>query len=132
MLGNDVVFSSFSVDDIEKAQEFYSKTLGLTVTQSDDMPMPLLHIQLVGGGKIMVYPKPDHTPATFTILNFSVNDIEKTVDELTNSGVSFESYNNEYIKTDDKGIAHDETGSTPSIAWFKDPAGNIIAVMQEK
>lgn len=125
-------FSSFSVNDIPKAKEFYGRILGLDVSQDDNMPMPLLNIRLSGGGDIMVYPKDDHKPANFTILNFAVNDIEKAVDELSGKGIKFESYDNEFIKTDSKGIARDEKGQGPAIAWFKDPAGNVLAVMQTK
>lgn len=132
MFKQSKAFSSFSVKDIAKAKEFYGQTLGLDVQQDDNMPMPLLNIHLAGGGDIMVYPKDDHTPASFTILNFYVDDIEKAVDDLSAQGVKFESYHNEYIKTDAKGIARDENGPGPSIAWFKDPSGNVLAVMQLK
>jgi predicted enzyme related to lactoylglutathione lyase len=132
MFKDTPAFSSFSVDDIPKAKEFYGETLGLAVTQDENMPMPLLRITLAGGGSIMVYPKDSHTPANFTILNFSVDNIEETVDALTKSGVRFEHYDEGPVKTDEKGIARDDDGPGPSIAWFKDPAGNIISVMQEK
>jgi len=118
-------FSSFSVNDLEKAKEFYSKTLGLDVT---DNPMGLIELK-IAGNNIMVYPKPNHEPATFTVLNFPVDDVEKAVDELTAKGVAFEQYEGE-IKTDEKGISRDNGG--PTIAWFKDPAGNILSVLQEK
>src|SRR6478735_3797743 len=110
-------FSSFSVNDIQKAKEFYGKTLGLDVT---DNPMGLIELK-IAGNNIMVYPKPNHEPATFTVLNFPVDDVEKAVDELTAKGVAFEQYEGE-IKTDEKGISRDNGG--PTIAWFKDPAGN--------
>jgi catechol 2,3-dioxygenase-like lactoylglutathione lyase family enzyme len=116
-------FSGFSVDDIPKAQEFYGRTLGLDVTEQNGQL--LLHI--AGGSKILVYPKPDHAPASFTILNFPVGDIEEAVDELTRRGVRFESYEGE-LKTDEKGIFR---GGGPLIAWFKDPAGNILSVLEE-
>ena len=116
-------FSGFSVDDIPKAQEFYGRTLGLDVTEQNGM----LFLHIAGGSKILVYPKPDHAPASFTILNFPVGDIEEAVDELTRRGVRFESYEGE-LKTDEKGIFR---GGGPLIAWFKDPAGNILSVLEE-
>ena len=118
-------FSSFSVNDIQKAKEFYGKTLGLNVT---DNPMGLIELN-ISGNNIMVYPKPNHDPATFTILNFPVDDVEKAVDELTAKGVVFEQYGGE-IKTNEKGISMSPAG--PKIAWFKDPAGNILSVLQER
>jgi len=123
-------FSGFSVDDIAKAKEFYGQTLGLDVTENTEMGMPLLNIHLATGGEIMVYPKGNHEPASFTILNFPVDNVEAAVDELTERGVEFEKYDESQLKTDAKGIARDERG--PTIAWFKDPAGNILAVLQSK
>ena len=116
-------FSSFSVNDLPKAKEFYGQTLGLEVSK---MPEGL-QLKIAGGGMVFIYPKPNHTPATFTILNFQVDDIEKAVDELTKLGVVFEQYE-EPIKTDEKGIHRGEVG--PTIAWFKDPAGNILSVLE--
>ncbi len=116
-------FSGFSVDDIQKAKEFYSQTLGLEVSEMNG----LLNLNIAGGSKILLYPKPNHTPATFTILNFPVHDIEETVNQLTRRGVRFEQYAGE-LKTDEKGIFR---GGGPLIAWFKDPAGNILAVLEE-
>jgi catechol 2,3-dioxygenase-like lactoylglutathione lyase family enzyme len=116
-------YSGFSVDDIPQAQEFYGRTLGLDVTEQNGQ----LFLHIAGGSKILVYPKPDHAPASFTILNFPVGDIEKAVDELTRRGVRFESYEGE-LKTDEKGIFR---GGGPLIAWFKDPAGNILSVLEE-
>lgn len=113
-------FSGFSVDDIPKAKRFYGETLGLKVTEEYGM----LTLHLAGDRPTLVYPKDDHTPATFTILNFPVDDIDAAVDELTSRGVAFESY----PVTDDRGIAR---GQGPAIAWFKDPAGNILSVLQE-
>jgi catechol 2,3-dioxygenase-like lactoylglutathione lyase family enzyme len=114
-------FSSFSVDDLSKAKEFYGKKLGLKVAES---PEGLeLHPDNLD---VFIYPKPNHTPATFTVLNFLVDDIEGAVDELTKSGVRFENYKGE-LETDEKGI-HRNGG--PTIAWFKDPAGNILSVLQ--
>jgi predicted enzyme related to lactoylglutathione lyase len=119
-------FSSFSVNDIQKAKEFYGQVLGLEVTEE---AMGILTLHISGGSKTIIYPKPNHTPATFTILNFPVTDIEKTVDELTGRGVQFEQYDSEHMKTDKKGIVR---GQGPTIAWFKDPAGNILSVLEEK
>src|SRR5438132_519545 len=126
MLQESKAFSGFSVDDLAKAKDFYERVLGLKVKEED---MGVLNIQLGGGSFVFVYPKPNHTPATFTILNFPVPDIEKAVDELTARGVQFESYDMPGIKTDAKGIAEDEYG--PKIAWFTDPAGNIFSVIEE-
>jgi predicted enzyme related to lactoylglutathione lyase len=129
MLKNNEVFSSFSVDNSKKAMDFYSNTIGLEVSEVPEMK-GLLNLKVNNGSKIMIYPKPNHQPATYTVLNFIVNDIEKTVDELTKKGVKFEKYDMQSIKTDEKGIARG--GSGPNIAWFKDPAGNIISVIEEK
>ena len=125
MLKKNKAFSGFSVNDIEKAREFYGKTLGVEV--SDVEGMGLLSLKIENGARVIIYPKPNHEPATFTILNFVVDDIDKSVDELTKAGIVFESYQNEYIKTDAKGISR----GNPSVAWFKDPAGNILSVIQE-
>ena len=124
MFRNTVAFSGFSVDDLQKAKDFYSRTLELEVGDLDG----LLELRIAGGAKILIYPKPNHTPATFTILNFPVDDIEKAVDALTARGVRFERYEGE-LKTDKKGIFR---GEGPNIAWFKDPAGNILSVLEEK
>ena len=125
MFKNTKAFSGFSVDNLQKAKEFYGKTLGLDVSEENG----LLELHIVGGNNILVYPKPNHTPATFTILNFPVDDIDKAVDELNKRGVRFESYNFDEIKTDEKGISR---GAGPNIAWFKDPAGNILSVLETK
>ncbi len=122
-------FSGFSVDDTAKAKEFYGQTLGLDVAEDADMP-DLLNLQLAGGGSVIIYPKPNHAPATYTVLNFAVEDIDAAVDDLTERGVSFEHYDQEMLKTDAKGIARDPRG--PQIAWFKDPAGNILSVLQDR
>lgn len=119
-------FSGFSVNDLQKAREFYHGILGLEVVEN---PMGLLELQIEGGTHILVYPKPNHVPATFTILNFPVDDIEKTVEELTHRGVRFLQYEGD-IKTDEKGISRSAQG--PSIAWFTDPAGNILSVLESK
>ncbi|MFN7160807.1 MAG: VOC family protein [Candidatus Gracilibacteria bacterium] len=128
MFKNAHTFSSFSTDNIEKAKEFYGDILGLEI--KEDKEMGLLGIHLKNGGEIMIYPKNDHTPATFTVLNFNVDDIEKSVDELTSKGVKFEQYHQEGLTTNEKGISRSEYGPT-AVAWFKDNAGNIISVIQE-
>ncbi len=127
MLKDSEAFSSFSVNDIAAAKQFYTETLGL---ECGDGPMGILELKLATGGHIMIYPKDEgHSPASFTILNFPVKDMEVAVDELTGKGVTFLQYDNEMIKTDAKGIArNDEFG--PPMAWFTDPAGNIMALMQ--
>lgn len=123
MLQANKAFSSYSVNDIEKAKQFYGKTLGLQVS-----PGPEGTIQ-VNEAKVMMYPKPSHQPANFTVLNFAVEDVEKTVADLTRRGVRFEKYSDPELKTDDKGIFR---GRGPVIAWFKDPAGNILSVVEQK
>jgi len=123
MLGDSKAFSGFSANDIEKAKEFYGRTLGLKVSETNG----LLTLHLAGGSNVLIYPKPNHTPATFTVLNFPVDDVDQAVDELTKRGVRFEIYDLPDIKTDKKGIMR---GNGPTIAWFKDPAGNILSVME--
>jgi catechol 2,3-dioxygenase-like lactoylglutathione lyase family enzyme len=123
MLRDSKAFSGFSANDIGKAKEFYGRTLGLKVSESNG----LLTLHLAGGNNVLIYPKPKHVPATFTVLNFPVNDVDQAVDELTRRGVRFESYDLPDIKTDKKGIMR---GKGPTIAWFKDPAGNILSVLQ--
>lgn len=125
MLKQSKAFSSFSVNDIEKAKKFYHDILGLNVA---DNSMGIIELHLENGNKIILYPKPNHLPATFTVLNFPVNDLEATVDALIEKGISFEQYEGE-IKTDKKGIFKSE-GNGPDIAWFKDPSGNILSVMK--
>ncbi len=121
-------FSSFSVDDIAKARTFYGETLGLNV---EDMSIGL-NLTIAGGGSIFIYPKPDHSPASFTILNFPVDDIDAAVDKLISKGITFEQYDG-HMKTDEKGILRsDDPRHGPNIAWFKDPAGNFLSVLQEK
>jgi len=115
-------FSGFSVNDIPAARQFYGEVLGLDARESNDM----LELHVAGGNAVLVYPKEDHEPATFTVLNFPVRDIEQAVDELTGKGVSFERYGPDF-EQDDKGIAHN---AGPKIAWFKDPAGNVLSVME--
>jgi predicted enzyme related to lactoylglutathione lyase len=126
MLKDSKAFSGFSVDDIPKAKEFYGQTLGLDV--SEEQGMGILSLRLAGGTTVIVYPKPNHEPATFTILNFPVPDVDKAVDALKQRGVRFETYDMPDLKTDDKGIMR---GNGPTIAWFKDPAGNILSVIEE-
>ena len=113
-----------SVNDLQKAKQFYGKTLGLKVNEKKEG----LELEVGGGNKIFIYPKPNHTPASFTILNFPVDDIDKTVDELSKVGVKFEQYDSEPIKTDAKGISR---GPHPDIAWFKDPSGNILSLLKQ-
>jgi|SRR6185369_6808945 catechol-2,3-dioxygenase len=117
-------FSTFSVNDLRKAKEFYGNTLGLDISENTEG----LELRIPGGNNIFVYPKSNHVPATFTVLNFPVNDVDESVDDLTKRGVKFEHYEGE-LKTDQKGIFR---GKGPTIAWFKDPAGNILSVINEK
>jgi len=128
MFKNTKAFSGFSVNDVQKAKEFYGQTLGLEVSETPEG----LALKIAGGGQVFIYPKPNHEPATFTILNFPVDDIDEAVDQLTKLGVRFEKYEGE-MKTDEKGIFRGaDRGQGPNIAWFKDPAGNILSVLQEK
>ncbi|NUR83801.1 MAG: VOC family protein [Nonomuraea sp.] len=122
MLENSKAFSGFSVNDIEAAKRFYGETLGLKVSEEHGM----LTLHLAGDRDTLVYPKPDHVPATYTILNFPVEDIERAVDELVGRGVEFARY--EHMKTDEKGIFRE---GGPLIAWFTDPAGNVLSVIQQ-
>jgi predicted enzyme related to lactoylglutathione lyase len=121
MFGDTDAFSGFSSNDVERAKEFYGTTLGLKVEEANG----LLELKLGGGGTVLIYPKENHEPATFTVLNFPVDDVEKAVDELTERGIRFERY--EGFGQDEKGIMR---GQGPDIAWFKDPAGNILAVLK--
>ncbi|MDQ3344694.1 MAG: VOC family protein [Chloroflexota bacterium] len=122
MLKDSHAFSGFSSNDIPKAMDFYSQTLGLEVSEENG----LLTLKLGGGHSALVYPKDDHQPATYTTLNFPVDDIEKAVDELTERGVIFEKYGGDFGQ-DERGVMR---GEGPPIAWFKDPAGNILSVIQ--
>ena len=124
MFENTKAFSGFSVDDVSEARRFYGETLGLRVSEEDE-PMSMLQLHVAGDRDVLVYPKPDHTPASFTVLNFPVDAIDEAVDELTERGVRFERYDG--AEQDDKGIHH---GEGPLIAWFKDPAGNVLSVIQ--
>ena len=118
-------FSSFSVNDLQKAKQFYGETLGLDVAETAEG----LELHLDGGNNVFLYPKPNHTPASFTVLNFSVKNIETAVDELGDLGVRLEHYDLPDLKTDDRGIMR---GPGPKIAWFKDPFGNILSVLEER
>ena len=124
MLKHSRAFSGFSAGDIQTTKKFYSETLGLDVAESHG----LLTLRLAGGNNVLIYPKPNHVPATFTVLNFPVKDVDRVVDELTKRGVRFEIYDLPNLKTDEKGIMR---GNGPTIAWFKDPAGNILSVIEE-
>jgi catechol 2,3-dioxygenase-like lactoylglutathione lyase family enzyme len=123
MLGASKAFSGFAVPDLEAARRFYSETLGLRVTEEHG----LLTLHLAGERPVLVYPKPDHVPATYTILNFPVEDIEATVDGLAERGVRFERYDG--FEQDERGIMR---AGGPYIAWFRDPAGNVLSVLQER
>ena len=125
MLENSKAYSGFAVPDLEKALEFYGETLGLKTSVLDEEN--LIQIDLPGERPVLVYKKPDFTPATYTILNFPVEDVEKTVDELSAKGTTFERYDG--FEQDEKGI--DRSGPGGGIAWFSDPAGNILAVHGE-
>jgi len=124
MLTHESAFSGFSVDDIAAALDFYRETLGLDVEQLGDA---LLRLHLIGDHQAVVYLKADHTPAVFTILNFAVPDIERAVDELTDQGVQMVRY--EGFSQDERGISRNHGG--PPIAWFRDPAANILAVRED-
>jgi len=118
-------FSGFSVNDVQKAKKFYGQTLELEVSES----YGLLELHIAGRTKILIYPKANHTPATFTILNFPVDNLEQAMADLTKRGVRFEIYNEGGVKTDEKGVSLRDEG--PKIAWFKDPAGNVLSVLEE-
>jgi predicted enzyme related to lactoylglutathione lyase len=124
-LKNSRAFGGMSVDDLARAEQFYGETLGLDVTKE---AMGVLSLTLHGGAKVILYPKGNHVPATFTVLNFPVDDVEQSVRELTQRGVQFEHYDMPSLKTDEHGICRAPEG--PVIAWFKDPAGNILSVLE--
>lgn len=129
MFKNTEAFNSFSVDDIKKAKKFYGETLGLKVT---DGAMDTLALHLTGSTRIMIYPKPNHEPATFTILNFPVEDIDAAIDTLKDKGVKFIHYDDDNLPQDEKGVLRGlSAGMGPDIAWFEDPAGNVLSVLQE-
>ncbi len=119
---NTKAFSSFSVKDLDEAKRFYDQMLGLPVSESDEG----LILQTKGGIEVFIYPKPDHTPATFTVLNFVVDDVDRAVDELNKMGIRFQIYNKGELKTDDRGVFQGK----PKIAWFKDPAGNFLSILE--
>jgi len=125
MLHDSAAFSGFSVDDTEAARTFYGDTLGIEIEETGP---GLLGLKLGSGARVLIYPKPNHAPATFTILNFPVADIEAAVDGLVGKGVTFERYDG--FEQDERGIARDPEG--PPIAWFKDPAGNILSVLEDR
>jgi catechol 2,3-dioxygenase-like lactoylglutathione lyase family enzyme len=125
MFADTKAYSGFAVDDVQKAREFYGETLGVKTSILDE-ENGLMVLHLVGDRDTLVYRKPDFEPATYTILNFSVDDVDKAVDELAAKGVQFERYDG--FEQDEKGIAR---GPGPNIAWFRDPAGNILSVLQE-
>lgn len=125
MFGSSHAFSGFSVNDLEAAKQFYSSTLGLKVSENE---MGMLELRLTGGGQVIIYPKANHQPATFTVLNFEVEDIDAAVDALIAAGVTFERYDG--MHQDEKGIARGKSANMgPDIAWFTDPAGNILSVL---
>jgi catechol 2,3-dioxygenase-like lactoylglutathione lyase family enzyme len=123
MLKDSKAFSGFAVPDIAAAKEFYGGTLGLEVSEENG----LLTLHIAGGRDVLIYPKPDHAPATYTILNFPVDDVDAAVDRLTAAGVPFEIYTEGEIATDERGVWR---GEGPTIAWFRDPAGNILSVIE--
>jgi predicted enzyme related to lactoylglutathione lyase len=123
MFGDSKAFSGFAVDDLDRAEQFYGETLGLRTSRMEQMPLLTLH--LAGDRDTLVYAKPDFVPATYTILNFPVPDVEAAVDRLAERGVAIERYDG--FDQDEKGIAR---GEGPEIAWFKDPAGNVLAVLE--
>ena len=123
MFENTKAYSGFAVDDVQKARDFYEGKLGLKTSEEHGM----LTLHIAGDRATLVYPKPDHSPADYTILNFPVDDIDKAVDELSARGVRFERYDG--FEQDEKGIAR---GEGPYIAWFRDPAGNVLSVLQER
>ena len=122
ILGESQGFSGFSSNDISKCREFYADKLGLNVSEDHGM----LTLNLAGGAKVIIYPKPNHEPASFTVLNFPVKDVDQAVDRLVKAGVEFEHYQG--MNLDERGIMR---GQGPTIAWFKDPAGNILSVLEQ-
>ncbi|MFJ8630704.1 VOC family protein [Streptomyces sp. NPDC093568] len=129
MFGQSQAFSGFSVDDLGEARRFYGETLGLEVEETGEGDMRVLILKLGSGAQVFVYPKATHTPASFTILNFPVDDITAAVDELERRGVSLERYSG--FEHDEKGIVRVGEGGPTGIAWFTDPAGNVLSVLQE-
>ena len=127
MFKDSKAFCSFSVDDTKRAKEFYGQKLGLEVTETPMEGATILTLQLGGGARVLVYPKPNHSPASFTVLNFPVESVDKAVAALAERGIKPEIYRDGPIKTDERGIAR---GQGPAIAWFKDSAGNIFSVVE--
>jgi catechol 2,3-dioxygenase-like lactoylglutathione lyase family enzyme len=123
MFGNTKAFSGFAVDDLQRARDFYTGALGIETSEEHG----LLTLRLAGGRDTLIYPRPDHTPASYTILNFPVDDIDAAVDELTARGVQLERYDG--FEQDERGIFRE---GGPFIGWFKDPAGNVLSVLQER
>jgi catechol 2,3-dioxygenase-like lactoylglutathione lyase family enzyme len=123
MFANTKAFSGFAVDDVERARAFYGDTLGLKTSEQHG----LMTLHIAGDRDVLVYPKPDHEPATYTILNFPVDDIDRAVDDLAARGVRFERYDG--MDQDERGVMR---SGGPYIAWFRDPAGNILSVLQER
>ena len=126
MFGKTKAFSSFSVNDLQQAKNFYQQTLGIEVESGEKEPV--ITLKIAGMPSVLIYEKPSHTPATFTVLNFPVSNVEEAVDQLTAKGIKFQQYEGE-LKTDKKGIFR---GGGPVIAWFTDPAGNILSVMEQE
>jgi predicted enzyme related to lactoylglutathione lyase len=124
MLGSSKAFSGIAVKDLDEARRFYGEALGVRVEEGD---MGMLVLRLGGDRPVLLYPKPDHEPATYTVLNFPVDDVEATVDALTERGVAFERYEGTETETDEKGVFR---GGGPLIAWFTDPSGNVLSVIQ--
>ncbi|MFF5505233.1 VOC family protein [Streptomyces roseolus] len=129
MFGETTAYSSFAVDDLDAARRFYGDLLGLPVEESGTGEMRMLFLTLPGGARVFVYPKENHAPASFTVLNFEVDDIDRAVDDLVARGAAFERYPE--FEADEKGVVRGAGDGGPAgIAWFTDPAGNVIAVMQ--
>ncbi|HUJ25823.1 MAG TPA: VOC family protein [Myxococcales bacterium] len=128
MLDKSQAFSSFAVKDLEAARRFYGQTLGVKTSEVPGMS-GLLQLNLAGNLNVMVYPRPDHAPAKYTVLNFIVDDVERAVAALVERGVKFEIYDSGQVKTDKRGIS---AGPGPRIAWFRDPSGNILSVLEQR
>ncbi len=124
MLGDTKTFSSFAARDLDAERQFFGEILGIDLTEENGM----LVLHLAGDKEVVVYPKPDHEPASFTVLNFQVDDLDREVDDLIAKGVAFNNY--EQFEQDDRGVASDPAGGMPRIAWFSDPAGNVFSVVE--
>ncbi|MBA3758033.1 hypothetical protein H0X10_00145 [Candidatus Saccharibacteria bacterium] len=131
MLKDSKAFSGFTTNNIAKTKEFYSQVLGLDISEEPE-PMNMLTLSLATGGSVLIYPKDGHIPATYTVLNFPVENIDEAIDELTSRGVAFEKYDlGNGATTDEKGVLRGlSMNMGPDIAWFKDPAGNILSILQ--